>query len=421
MSPAVLRNKRRRQIGVSLIEAVVAMAVMAFGMLGVVGLQASLRSNADVSKQRSEAVRIAQAQIERDRSFSVLPSAPLAGRFAYDDVVTAAAADVTPADSNATFTVTKTVVAFPAVGDETRVAAHKNVGVRVAWSDRNGEVQFLRMGTLVSATAPEIGAALSAPGIGSVAQTVKGRHPAVPYNAVDLGNGTSTFTPPGAGAGVGWTFNNSTGFITRICNPACTDVNARLLSGFVRFATGIVQPEAPQAEVPPSASLPGVGVSVTTTVPAGATGCFTDSVSDATAVAYYCAMLLDIDTSLAVGNPLRNVPIWTGQSRVSIAMPAGGFDALAANIADASNVHYRICRYTTTRGQTVVPVPLGTNPAIRNQDHPFNYVRADAALLAQNFLVIRAGDGLAPFTCPADDAVTTPDVFSNTWHHQPGA
>ncbi len=419
MNPSLLMNRRRGQLGVSLIEAVVAMAIMAVGMLGVLGLQASLRSNADVSKQRSEAVRIAQALIETERSFSVLPA--LAGSYAYDDVITTAAVDVTPDNSNATFTVVKTVNEFPAAGDEALIAGYKHVGVLVTWLDRNNEQQFLNMGTLISATAPEIGAALSGPGSGAVSQAVKGRNLAVPLNAIDLGNGKSIFTPPGAGAGVGWTFSNSDGFITRICNPACTDVKARLLFGYVRFATGAAQPTAAEAEVPSSASLPGVSVSVTTTVPAaGVTECFTDAVSDATAVAYYCAMLIGIDASLDNADPLKLIPVWTGKSRVDIAMPAGGFVALAANIADPSADRYRVCRYTTTRAQTVVPVPLGVNPAIRNQDHPFNYVRAETSLLGQNFLVIRAGDGLLPFDCPADDAVTSPDLFSNTWHHQPG-
>ena len=57
--------------GVSLVEALVALAVMAFGMLAVAGIQGMLRLNSDVAKQRSEAVRIAQEQIEQLRAFAV--------------------------------------------------------------------------------------------------------------------------------------------------------------------------------------------------------------------------------------------------------------------------------------------------------------------------------------------------------------
>ena len=86
-----------QQRGVSLIEALVALAIMAFGMLGIVGMQSSLRTNADISKQRSEAVRIAQEVIEQRRAFWVLAAA--AGVTAYADIVTG----LRPAEVRASF------------------------------------------------------------------------------------------------------------------------------------------------------------------------------------------------------------------------------------------------------------------------------------------------------------------------------
>ena len=59
----------------SLVEAIVAMAVMAFGMMAIVGLQTTLRANSDVAKQRSEAVRIAEEAIETARAFSLMAGA----------------------------------------------------------------------------------------------------------------------------------------------------------------------------------------------------------------------------------------------------------------------------------------------------------------------------------------------------------
>ncbi|HPO19087.1 MAG TPA: hypothetical protein PLO07_07820, partial [Rubrivivax sp.] len=58
--------------GMSLVEAIVAMAVMAFGMIAIVGLQSSLRQNSEIAKQRSEAVRIAEEAIEQWRAFSIM-------------------------------------------------------------------------------------------------------------------------------------------------------------------------------------------------------------------------------------------------------------------------------------------------------------------------------------------------------------
>ncbi|MBL0296205.1 MAG: prepilin-type N-terminal cleavage/methylation domain-containing protein [Betaproteobacteria bacterium] len=81
-------NQRRRSArGVSLVEALVALAVMAFGMLGLIGVQSTLRLNGDTAKQRSEAVRIAQSRLDDLRAFSVLPVT--AGASAYADIVSA--------------------------------------------------------------------------------------------------------------------------------------------------------------------------------------------------------------------------------------------------------------------------------------------------------------------------------------------
>ena len=55
--------------GVALIEAMIAMLVMAFGTLALVGVQATLRLNSDIAKQRAEATRIGLADLERARNF----------------------------------------------------------------------------------------------------------------------------------------------------------------------------------------------------------------------------------------------------------------------------------------------------------------------------------------------------------------
>ena len=77
--------KRTGQRGVSLIEAIVAMAVMAFGMMAVVGLHTTLRQNSDIAKQRSEAVRIAEEAIEQWRAFSIM-GATSGPSFGYGDI-----------------------------------------------------------------------------------------------------------------------------------------------------------------------------------------------------------------------------------------------------------------------------------------------------------------------------------------------
>src|SRR5205814_684705 len=63
---------RRSQRGATLIEALVALMVMSFGMVALVGLMGNLRRSSDVAKQRREAMRLGQAEWGALRSFSVL-------------------------------------------------------------------------------------------------------------------------------------------------------------------------------------------------------------------------------------------------------------------------------------------------------------------------------------------------------------
>lgn len=51
--------------GVSLVEALVALLVMSFGMVALVGILSNLRRSEDLARQRGEAQRIAQAEIAK--------------------------------------------------------------------------------------------------------------------------------------------------------------------------------------------------------------------------------------------------------------------------------------------------------------------------------------------------------------------
>ena len=98
---------RSAQAGVSLVEALVAFLVTAFGMLSVAGMQASLSRNSDTAKQRSEAVRLAQQKMEQLRSFDAITG----GNYSYgvDVVSDATEPGIAPAASNTTVTRTWTV------------------------------------------------------------------------------------------------------------------------------------------------------------------------------------------------------------------------------------------------------------------------------------------------------------------------
>src|SRR5512134_457678 len=135
--------------GVSLVEAMVALAVMAFGMLTIVGVQSTLRLNGDIAKQRSEATRIAQETIENSRAFHVIDSADAAvGEQAWDGIVDSTQ-DVTPENSNTTYRVQRVVTTLTD-------PSSKALRVNVTWTDRAGQSQQVSLTIGVAAAAPAL-------------------------------------------------------------------------------------------------------------------------------------------------------------------------------------------------------------------------------------------------------------------------
>ena len=404
--PAAHRRCAAR--GVSLIEALVALAVMTFGMIAYVGLQSTLRQTGDVARQRSEAVRIAQEAVEQWRAY--VATGEVADEVDYTDIDSLPPETADGADANTAFTLTRTVVDAAADAASAPAAPRmKTLVVDVDWLGRDGtEPQSVRLSTTITAVPPELAGTLRLAPTGAPIGGPAGRHPAIPLEAVDEG-ATSRFHPPQPDGGtVSWVFDDATGVITQICSTTtdCTAVTAFLLRGYVRFATGPTQPAAADAEVPPSPALP-VQVAVQRTYPSASTVACRQQMG-ASDVRYFCAVPVD---------PAGTPPRWSGRSQV-LGLP------LAASIADPADDAYRVCRYTPYRDHRAV----GTGaPPMRNQDHPLDYGApppdaskrgVDAPLLNQNFLVIRAGDGSTPFDCPDDDA-STAYVDGTTWHHQP--
>lgn len=387
MTPAPVRDgaaRRTRQRGISLVEAMVSLAAMGIGMLGLVGLQSTMRFNADIAKQRSEAVRIGQQQIELWRAYPTLASYR-------DDIVSFSSAASVPSATNTAYTLTATVT--PAAAPPA-VPPIKDVEIVVAWADRASNPQSLRLLTRVAAAQPAVGAVLALQAQGNPVRLPATRHASIPPGAVTQGSsGFSRFVPPGT-ADVGWVFNNTTGLITQTCTASftgCVTGNRLLLSGFVRFdlASGTA-PSATSARYPAGGRLP-LRVQVDTTLPATASiDCFVGA-APADSWAYYCAMPLT--TSL----PFR----WSGVTELLDG--GGGPLPLATDASDARADRLRVCRYA----------PLGITAA-----HP-PYTDVAVSLANQNYLVVAAGNGSTVWPCPAD-ASTPPSLNVNTVPYRPG-
>jgi Tfp pilus assembly protein PilV len=421
--------RRRRALGTSLVEALVAMAVMAFGMLAVVGIQGTLRLNADVARQRSEAVRIAQETLERARAFSTIDAA--VGQTAYADLANSASVVVTGYTTNTQYTVSQSVIARSAPD-------RKETRVRVAWLDRNGEEQRVELDSVVGANDPRVSRALGARPNGIPLRQPLGRHAAIPPQAKSMGGGISAFKPPGPSgdSNVVWVFNDLTGVIVGVCNTITTgqaeltgadvascsnNANGLPLSGFVRFATDMVdsitglprQPTAADAQNPPSTALNlAIALALTSTGHASPDhACFADApltLTTRTVVRYFCAVFFQPGT----------VPLWSGISTlVPLAFIGPGEIAwqIADDAADARLTRLRVCRYTPATSDA---------QSIPNRLHPRQYanVKALEPLSDQNFLVIRAGNDTLAFGCPTDvpvDPASGNLINSNTLVHQP--
>ena len=401
---------RGRQRGVSLVEALVAMAVMAFGMLAVVGLQVTLRTNGDLSKQRAEAVRIAQQSIEAWRAFAAVEVT--AGILDYQDLITDGPTVVPSANPlapyNATYTRMRTVTVWPGGSPPM-----KTLAVTVSWDDRNGQPQIVLLNSVIAGVAPELAGSLAVPANGVAGRQPLGRNRAIPALAKDLGSVSGFMPPQAAGGGVTWVFNNVSGLITGMCNlsgrttatlvaadvAACSaNTLAQLMRGYVQFAAIGSVPDAAEAQTPTGVPKDlDVSLSLTSAQAHPAPpACYDDAPAVAfaavpgSAVSYYCAIF-----SNASG-------LWSGRSRV---VASGWAIGTAAG-------QFKICRYTLLAAD---------NPAnARNADHPLEYTEAGSAayasLIGQNFLVI-----LASHSCPSDVAAAGDFLNSNTRLHQDGS
>jgi Tfp pilus assembly protein PilV len=417
--------RRKSLRGVSLVEALVALAVMAFGMLAIVGIQSTMRLNADVSRQRSEAVRIGQEALERWRAFSVLDTT--AGRTAYADISTPADEVVAGYTTNTSYTLARAVTDVP-------LQNHKELRVTVSWLDRSDTAQSVVFNSVIAGIDPALFGAIATTPAGNPSKRPRNRHASIPPGAKDMGGGLSAFKPPvpGAGGNVAWVFNNTTGFITGVCFVAttlgtqdlttvdiagCSDNTlAQLLSGYVRFSTGTLQPTAADAETPLSTARNlDLKLTLTSTGHAEDPTCFDDAPTTAVAasgaltVSYFCAI------------PSNTTRSWSGYATVT---PLPFSDVTNSDWSiplpnDPTGTH-RLCRYTPAASDTD-PVPNWQHPRLYGTEFA-DPLRQQVPLPMpplpnQNFLVVLEG-----FSCPTDvaaDPVAANFINSNTLLHTP--
>ena len=417
----------RRQRGTTLFEALVAFLVLSLGMLTVARVQTHLRINADVARQGSEAVRLAQEELETIRAFASLAAS--AGTRSYEAIASRSRTvdSGTGYNSNTRYQVARQI-------DAAIAPNAKNALITVSWTDRNGGAQRLALSSIIAGNDPAYSGALALARGGAAVQGPLGRSVAIPPGAKDLGNGSSVFKPVSDGS-VAYLFNNGSGQVTGRCsgvvaatatrdlttgNLGSCDANVGvLLSGSVRFSSA-VPPDAAQANDPPLAAA--VSLALAGGSYAIAPDCSTQAMKT---VAYTTSGSLHLD-AVAIGASAASMglPGWTETGERHLAyhcvvypLPSGRWSGRAALVATGwtigtSATDRRVCRYSGD---------LDGNGSIdANIEHPASYAGVEGALAHQNFLVINGTQ-----TCPSGNATrvtgSSSDVFADlgTAPHQP--
>jgi len=352
---------QHRSSGFTLLEALIALLVLSFGMLCVGLFQARLASGSDIAKQRSEATRFAQQKMECLRSFSQIASAAAASENCLGALAASSWADTrsgsdTPnSETNASFTRSWTVAGT--AGDLLR-----SVTARVGWNDRKGQTHAVTLASVISRSDPaDIGGLMLRPIDGGINHWPKGRSLAIPIPAIRLGGSNSGKST--AQFDSQWlVFGDAAGDVIAICSSQPTDSTdiaadcsmtaAYLLVGYIR---GDIENYTPT-------SISFTSVQYMARTPQCTLTAATDPNTGAAIIGYrlYTCLVQPTDHDADATTPM----VWSGRS--NIAPPPAGTQ--------------RACRYTTDANTT------------QNFEHPAAYSLVSGSLENQNFLLLASGN-----------------------------
>ena len=419
----------RRTRGTTLVEALVALIVLAFGILAVARVQAHLRLHADVARQRSEAVRLAQEDLEVARAFAVVPAASGSLR-SWDGIAAAATAfdAASSAARNTTYELDRTVRVLTA-------GPAKQATVSVAWTDRTGGTQRVLLDSMVAGTDPAFAAILSLAPAGRPVKGAYGRSARIPVLARNLDDGRSAFKTA-AGSNVAVVVDNATGDVVARCTAVSTAIDTRnltssdlagcdthaglLVSGSVRFALGPAPDPAQAHDLPLALTLALALTGGTYPQPPACAAETRKTVRYTTAAGSAAVESVPLSAQPAslgltdwtdtgdryvdwhcVVYP-RADGMWSGRATV---VPVGW--SIGTGAAD-----FRVCRYSADLD--------GSGAVDSNAEHPASWANVAAALANQNFLVVK-GPQACPTAPPVRVAGTAGDVFvdRSTVAHQP--
>lgn len=350
--------------GFSLIESLIALVIVSFGLLAIAGVHLKLARGEDIARQRGEATRLAQEKLEELRSFTQLDAA--AGVNSWGGM--AGATDTISNDPNAyhaNTTFTRTWQVLDSVDD-----AWRRVRVTVAWTDRvneeANEETTLSFNTMISKTDPFDSGALAFPLPGNTTlKRPKNRSLNIPVPATDLGDGHSAIRVTDTLYAV---FSNDSGWVVRTCGfeitlasqlSLCPETTAYIIAGYISLSG----PNAFPADL-----------AINTTQITGSTGVTCAAPSDALDQNDISQKIAGYKYYMCVVHVAATGDAWSGMVR------------LAASSLNNSATDYLVCRF---QYKAKVDKPSVDNP---NNVQP--YTGVTDSLDNQNYLITTAN------TCP---------------------
>lgn len=372
--------RSQSQKGFFIIEAMISFLVMSFGILALASMQIKISRDADVSKQRVEALRLAQQRMETMRGFTTIavdastpadPDRNGSKKLAWTDLATDTDRNnplTSPGFSNASFTRSWTV-------SGSTTDASRGVNVVVAWTDRDGTAQKVALNSVISQSDPLNAAALGFPlPANTNLKLPKNRSLNIPVPATDLGNGKSVYQ---LSPNLAIVFSNVTGNVVEKCTTTvsassynagtagCTTYNAFILAGYISGAIANSSLQTP--------TLP-TGVNSTSVSFDTSTG---RSISCSYAVAQdqtTSAFILSSHYYLCV------IPVATTNGSWSGTVRLGGIPTSA---------NYKVCRFQYDG--------LASDSSdVQNQRNVQPYVRVSGSLDNQNYYIENSSSNSCP-------------------------
>lgn len=365
-------NARR---GFALLETLVALLVVSFGLLVLGRSQVRLWSAVDLARDQGEALALATADIDTQRHTA-------AGSLASHDAL-GDQADSETVVGPTTFVQRRSVRTDPFL-------LTKAFDAEVRWQDREGRWHRLSVPTLLPRQDRRAAGWLALAPDSAGAATPQGRAAGIPAEARTLADGRIALKPR-ADRPDTWLFDPPTGRVVAVCTApvglrndrlqatdlsACAAVDGRLLSGWIA-ATGFTAPLSASDAEHPGGPVVAADLRLTLTStghPSPASRCLTgasDEPHPDASLPYWCLV-----------QPAGSPPAWSGR----LDLVPDGWTLVGAANADAQS--RRVCRYSADHNG---------NGLIDNGEHPVTYTAVQGALSQQNFLVIAAAA-----TCPTD-------------------